>query len=275
MLLDCAGKSLDLSTPKVMGVLNITPDSFSDGGRWLSLDAAIRQAEMMQEAGAAIIDVGGESTRPGAPAVDLEAEKERVLPIIEALASRLQVPISVDTSKPAVMRAAVNAGAGLVNDVMALQAESALDVAAELGCPVCLMHMQGSPRTMQANPSYTDVVADVQRFLLQRAEAAIAAGVAAKNILLDPGFGFGKTVAHNYQLLAQLERLVGQYPLLVGMSRKSMLGAVTGHPVDKRLHAGIAAATIASLKGAAIIRTHDVAETVDAITICNATLEGV
>lgn len=268
--MNCAGKKLDLSTPQVMGILNVTPDSFSDGGRWSATDAAIAQAELMVEQGAAIIDIGGESTRPGAPAVTEADELARVIPVIEALAPRLAVPISIDTSKPAVMRAAVAAGAGMVNDVMALQANGALAAAAELAVPVCLMHMQGSPRTMQADPQYDDVVAEVGEFLNARVGAAIEAGVVADNILLDPGFCFGKTLAHNYALLSGLERLRGDFPLLVGMSRKSMLGNLLGKPVDQRLHAGLAAATIAVMKGAAIVRTHDVAETVDALKVCAA-----
>lgn len=267
----CGDKVVDLSKPCVMAVLNLTPDSFSDGGRWTQLDAAIAQAELMVEQGAAIIDVGGESTRPGAPDVDVQEELARVLPVIEALAPRLSIPISIDSSKPAVMRAAVHAGAGLINDVAALTADGALAVAAEAAVPVCLMHMQGSPRTMQAAPRYTNVVDEVRVFLNNRALAARQAGVEAHNILLDPGFGFGKTLEHNYQLLAGLEQLLGDYPLLVGMSRKSMLGLVLDKPVDERLHGGVAAATIAAIKGAAIIRTHDVAETVDALKIYNAT----
>jgi dihydropteroate synthase len=268
--MNCAGKTLDLSTPQVMGVLNVTPDSFSDGGRWSAADAAIAQAELMVEQGAAIIDIGGESTRPGAPAVTEADELARVLPVIEALAPRLTVPISIDTSKPAVMRAAVAAGAGLINDVMALQVDGALEAATELAVPVCLMHMQGSPRTMQENPQYGDVLTEVKTFLLARVEAALAAGVTAENILLDPGFGFGKSLEHNYELLAGLEQLRGDFPLLVGMSRKSMLGLVLDKPVNQRLHGGLAAATIAVIKGAAIVRTHDVAETVDALKVCAA-----
>ena len=271
MYLDCAGKSLDLRGPQVMGVLNVTPDSFSDGGRWNQRDEAIAQAEAMVEQGAAIVDVGGESTRPGAPAVPVEDELARVMPIVEALASRLPVPLSIDTSKSEVMRAAVGGGVGLINDVLALQAEGALAAASELAVPVCLMHMQGSPRTMQDNPEYENVVDDVATFLRQRAEAAIQAGVTPQNILLDPGFGFGKTLTHNYQLLSALDALSDDYPLLVGMSRKSMLGNLLNRPVDERLAGGLAAATIAAMKGAKIIRTHDVAETVDALKVVSAT----
>lgn len=272
MKLDCAGKPVSLQNAVVMGVLNVTPDSFSDGGRWLHFDAAIERAQQMVAEGAAIIDVGGESTRPGAAPVSVEQELQRVVPLIEALAPAISVPISIDTSKPAVMQAAVEAGAGMINDVAALQAEGALAVAAKLAVPVCLMHMQGQPRTMQNNPEYDDVVADVRQFLLKRAQLAQAAGIEKHNIVLDPGFGFGKTLTHNYQLLAGLPGLAGDYPLLVGMSRKSMLGAVLDKPVEERLYGGLAAATIAALNGANIIRTHDVAATADAIKIITATV---
>jgi len=274
MQLDCAGKILDLSSPKVMGVLNVTPDSFSDGGQWVDLSPAIEHAQQMVAAGAAIIDVGGESTRPGAPEVSIEDELARVIPLIEALAPQLAVPISVDTSKAEVMRAAVAAGAGLINDVCALQAPGSLAAAAELQVPVCLMHMQGTPRTMQSAPSYENVVREVADFLRARAVAAEQAGVRADQIVLDPGFGFGKTLAHNYQLLAGLQQLPPEYPWLVGMSRKRMLGDVLDQPVNKRLHGGLAAATIAAIKGASIVRTHDVAATVDALKITTATLAG-
>lgn len=274
MILDCGGKPLDLSTPQVMGVLNVTPDSFSDGGQWLSLDAAIGHAQTMASQGAAIIDIGGESTRPGAAEVGLDDELQRVIPLIEALAPQLDIPISVDTSKPEVMRQAVAAGAGLINDVYALRMPGALAMAAQLGVPLCLMHMQGTPRSMQHAPQYRNVVDEVADFLEQRAAEAERAGVLPKNILLDPGFGFGKTTAHNYQLLAGLDQLVGRYPLLVGMSRKRMLAEVLDQPLNKRLHGGLAAATIAAIKGAAIVRTHDVAETVDALKITTATLLG-
>lgn len=274
MLLNCAGKTVDLSTPKVMGVLNVTPDSFSDGGQWAALDAAVAHAKTMATAGAAFIDVGGESTRPGAPEVALEDELQRVVPVVTALASELDIAISVDTSKPEVMRAAVAAGAGLINDVCALQQPGALQAAAELDVPVCLMHMQGTPRSMQQSPQYIDVVEEVLEFLAAKALEAEQAGISCERILLDPGFGFGKTCDHNYQLLAGLDQFIGKYPLLVGMSRKRMLGDVLDQPVEKRLHGGLAAATIAAIKGASIIRTHDVAETVDAIKITTATLLG-
>ena len=274
MQLNCAGKILDLSTPKVMGVLNVTPDSFSDGGQWVDLSAAIEHAQQMVADGAAIIDIGGESTRPGAPEVSTEDELRRVLPLVEALAPLINVPISVDTSKAEVMRQAVAAGAGLINDVCALQMPAALETAARLQVPVCLMHMQGTPRTMQAAPNYKDVVQEVAAFLHERAAVAEQAGIRPDQILLDPGFGFGKTLAHNYQLLAGLEQLPSAYPMLVGMSRKRMLGDVLDQPVNKRLHGGLAAATIAAIKGASIVRTHDVAATVDALKITSATLTG-
>ena len=271
MLLDCAGKPLDLSQPQVMGVLNVTPDSFSDGGDFFSTDAALERARRMVEEGAAIIDVGGESTRPGAQPVPLDEELRRVLPVIEALHGSLPVPVSVDTRKPRVMSAAVAAGAGLINDVNALRAEGAAAVAAGLGVPVCLMHMQGEPQSMQAAPRYTHVVEEVTGFLLDRARACIAAGVARHRILLDPGFGFGKTVEHNLRLLRHLDRLVAHgYPVLVGLSRKSMIGHILGLPVDKRLYPGVALAVLAVWQGAAIVRCHDVRETREAIRMCRA-----
>lgn len=268
-ILDCNGKPLDLSRPQVMGVLNVTPDSFSDGGEFLAIDQAVAQAQRMVEEGAAIIDIGGESTRPGAQPVPLDEELRRVLPVIEALQSTIPVPVSIDTQKPEVMRAAVAAGAGLINDVGALQAKGAIATAAELGVPVCLMHMQGPPETMQDHPEYRDVVGEVADFLAARADACIAAGIPAGRILVDPGFGFGKTVEHNLQLLRQLGRLVSQgYPVLVGLSRKSFIGKVMDLPVDKRLYPGIVLAVLAAWQGAAVIRTHDVQETVEAVRMC-------
>lgn len=266
MLLDCAGKPLDLSVPRVMGILNITPDSFSDGGRYLDPAVAVTRARQMVAEGAAIIDVGGESTRPGAAAVAVEEEIARVVPVIQALAAELPVPVSVDTSKPEVMRAAVAAGAGLINDVCALQQPGALAAAAELQVPVCLMHMQGEPRTMQQAPQYADVVAEVREFLAQRVEECIAAGIARERILLDPGFGFGKTLAHNLSLLKHLPMLhdLGQ-PLLVGMSRKSMIGAVLDVPLADRLYGSVAVATLGAWLGAAIVRVHDVKASADAL----------
>jgi dihydropteroate synthase len=271
MWLDCGGKGLDLSRPQVMGVLNVTPDSFSDGGDFFSPDAALERARTMVGEGAAIIDVGGESTRPGAQPVAPHEELRRVLPVIEALSAALPVPVSIDTRKPQVMRAAVAAGAGLINDVNALRAEGALTAAVEFGVPVCLMHMRGEPRTMQRAPSYTDVVGEVAGFLLERAHACEAAGVARERILLDPGFGFGKTAGHNLLLLRHLDRLTAEgYPVLVGLSRKSLIGQILGLPVDKRVYAGVALAVLAVWQGAAMVRTHDVRATCEAIRMCQA-----
>ncbi len=254
--------------PRVMGVLNVTPDSFSDGGRWLGRDAALRHAEAMVRDGADIIDIGGESTRPGAGAVSEEEELARVIPVIEALTGRVEAVLSVDTSKPAVMRAAAAAGAGMINDVAALRHEGALEAAAGLGLPVCLMHMQGEPRTMQSNPRYDDVVAEVEAFLLARCEAAEEAGIPRDRLIVDPGFGFGKTLDHNLALLRALPRLCGHgIPVLAGLSRKSMLQPLTGRPVEARLAGSLALALAAARGGAAIIRVHDVAETVDALRV--------
>jgi len=271
MLLDCAGKLLDLSQPQIMGILNVTPDSFSDGGDFYSITTALERARRMVDEGAAIIDVGGESTRPGAQPVTLDEELRRVLPVIEALHDTLPVPVSVDTRKPQVMRAAVAAGAGMINDVNALRAEGATGVAADLGVPVCLMHMQGEPESMQTAPRYTDVVDEVIGFLLDRASDCLEAGVSRERILLDPGFGFGKTAGHNLRLLRHLDRLTGLgYPVLVGLSRKSLIGQVLGLPVDKRLYPGVALAVLAVWQGAAIVRCHDVRETREAIRMCQA-----
>ncbi|MGD8378033.1 MAG: dihydropteroate synthase [Gammaproteobacteria bacterium] len=262
------GFGLDLSRPRVMGVLNVTPDSFSDGGRFLDTAAAIRRVREMVAEGADIIDIGGESTRPGAEPVPVEQELERVLPVIRAIAPECRVPISVDTSKPEVMRAAVEAGASLINDVYGLRMPGAPEAAAACGVPVCIMHMQGEPRTMQANPQYADVVADVSKFLGERVNVAIDAGVSRDNILLDPGFGFGKSVDHNLELLARLGELraLGR-PLLVGLSRKSLIGKLTGAPADQRLPGSLALAVLAASAGAAIVRVHDVAATVQALTV--------
>lgn len=257
-----------------MGILNVTPDSFSDGGRFISTTAALRQAEAMVIAGAAIIDVGGESTRPGAAAVNEALELERVIPVIDAIRSRFDVPVCVDTSKPGVMRAAVAAGAEMINDIRALQLEGALDAAVDLQKPVCLMHMRGQPRTMQQDPAYADVVGEVTQFLRERVAQCTAAGLAKNLIVVDPGFGFGKTAEHNFMLLAQLRKLeaIGQ-PVLVGVSRKAALGLVTGRDVGERLAASIAAAVLAVTRGAHIVRAHDVAETVDALKIVCAVTE--
>lgn len=255
-----------------MGILNVTPDSFSDGGQFQALDAAVAGAREMQKAGAAVIDVGGESTRPGADPVSEAEELARVVPVVEALTSEMDIIVSVDTTKPAVMRAAVQAGASLINDVMALQATGALEAAADSGAGVCLMHMQGEPRTMQQHPVYEDVVADVRRFLQERISAANAAGIDSARLVLDPGFGFGKTLDHNLALLAELDQFTDLgIPLLAGISRKSMIGTLLGErPVEGRLHGSVAAAVIAAMKGARILRVHDVAETVDALKLVTA-----
>lgn len=252
----------------VMGVLNVTPDSFSDGGRYLGVADALEQASRMVGEGADILDIGGESTRPGASAVSAAEELERIIPVIERLRVEFDVPISVDTSKAEVMRAAVLAGATMINDVCALQSPGSMDVAAELAVPVCLMHMLGEPRTMQDAPEYEDVVDDVCQFLQNRIDACLAAGISRARVIVDPGFGFGKTLAHNLALLRNLDRIAALgYPVLAGLSRKSMLGQILDRPVDKRLYGGLAMAILARQKGAAIIRVHDVAETVDALRV--------
>lgn len=259
---------LDLSRPLVMGIVNVTPDSFSDGGRHASTAAALRHCEQLLKEGADILDIGGESTRPGAAAASLEEELARVLPVLkEAVA--LGVPVSVDTYKPEVMRAALDAGVDIINDIQALRLPGALALVAGHGrCGVCLMHMQGEPRSMQAAPAYGDVVAEVRDFLAARLAAAEAAGIARERVTLDPGIGFGKTVDHNFALLArQRELLALDVPLLVGWSRKSSLGAVTGRPVEDRVHASVAAALASVLHGAAIVRVHDVAATVQALQV--------
>jgi dihydropteroate synthase len=271
MTIDCAGKSLDLSRPQVMGILNITPDSFSDGGDFFAQEQAVDHAVRMVEEGAAIIDVGGESTRPGAAPVPVDEELRRVIPVIEALRTVLAVPVSIDTRRPEVMQAAVAAGAGLINDVNALQAPGAVELAARLGVPVCLMHMQGTPESMQQQPGYRDVVTEVRDFLLARASLCVQQGLAREQILLDPGFGFGKTTLHNLLLLQHLEQLVATgFPVLAGLSRKSMIGQTLGLAVDQRLYPGIALAVLAVWKGAAIVRCHDVRETREAILMCQA-----
>jgi len=254
-----------------MGILNITPDSFSDGGFFLAREQAVVHAHRMVEEGADILDIGGESTRPGARPVSVGEELDRVIPVIEALAKELPLPISVDTSKPEVMRAAVAAGAGLINDVRALREPDALDTAASLDLPVCLMHMQGEPRSMQANPHYDDVVGDVCAFLAARIEAATTAGIRRDRIVIDPGFGFGKSVAHNLVLLRRLpEFQVLGAPILVGLSRKSMIGALLGLPVEQRVNASVALALIAVQNGANIVRVHDVRATREAIRMWEA-----
>jgi dihydropteroate synthase len=271
MKLRLSSATLDLSRPIVMGILNVTPDSFSDGGRFDRFDAAIRHAERMAAEGAAIIDVGGESTRPGADAVPAAKEIERVVPLIEAIAARTGVPLSVDTSKPEVMQAAVAAGAVMLNDVYALRRDGALAMAASLDVAVCLMHMQGEPRTMQADPRYDDVAGEVADFLSRRVVACVAAGMERSRIAVDPGFGFGKTDRHNVELLSNLQRIQALgLPLLVGLSRKNTLGKLTGQPVEGRLAAGIAAAVLAVERGAHIVRTHDVRATLDALNVATA-----
>lgn len=266
----CGNYTLDLSRPIVMGIVNVTPDSFSDGGQFAAAELAIAHGMALVEEGASILDIGGESTRPGAEPVPLEEELRRVIPVIEGLVAA-GVPISIDTYKPEVMRAAIAAGASIVNDVFALQQPGALEAVAESEAGVCLMHSQGTPQTMQLDPQYEDVVAEVAEFLRLRMEAALAAGIAKDRITLDPGFGFGKRSVHNIALLHDLDALgvLGQ-PLLVGLSRKSVLGHLTGGDVDARLHASLSAAVIAAMKGARILRVHDVKATVDALKILTA-----
>ncbi len=270
--LDCAGRILVLDRPRVMGIVNVTPDSFSDGGEHATTDAAIAHALRLAEEGADLLDIGGESTRPGADDVSVEEELRRVITVIERLSKATSLPISIDTSKPEVMRAAVAAGAGMINDVYALRRDGALDAAAELGVPVVLMHMLGEPRSMQDAPEYDDVVADVHRFLAERIFAAEMSGIPKKRIVVDPGFGFGKTTAHNLTLLAQLERFIDLgVPVLAGLSRKRTIGELTGRddPHD-RVHGSVAAHVIAAQRGAKLLRVHDVAATVDALKVWNA-----
>jgi dihydropteroate synthase len=270
MILRCGSHELDLGSTQVMGVVNVTPDSFSDGGQFADSAAAIAHARRLRDDGAAIIDVGGESTRPGAAAVPEDVELARVLPVIEALAGDGAI-VSVDTMKPGVMRAAIAAGASMVNDVRALQAPGAVAAVAAGNAAVCLMHMQGEPRSMQAEPRYGDVVAEVSAFLRARAAACEAAGVARERIAVDPGFGFGKTVAHNLQLLRELRTIAALgYPVIAGLSRKSTLGVLTGRVPGERLAASVAAALAAVEHGAAIVRVHDVLETVDALKVWSA-----
>lgn len=270
MVLDCGGRPLDLSHVAVMGILNVTPDSFSDGGVFLNPDKAIAQAHAMVAQGAAIIDVGGESTRPGAGAVTATEEVDRVAPVIERLVHEVAVPISVDTSKPEVMRAAVAAGAGLINDVRALREPGALETAAISGRPVCLMHMRGEPRTMQHDPAYDDVVSEVRDFLVARMDAATTAGIPRERIIVDPGFGFGKAAEHNVALLRRLHELADLAPVLAGLSRKSMIAKLIGLPLERRLFASVALALIAAQNGARIIRAHDVGATVEAMRMLEA-----
>jgi len=273
--LDLRGRRLDLDRPAVMGILNLTPDSFSDGARYTGRDVALRRIEQMAREGADIIDVGGESTRPGARRVGVTEELDRVLGVIERAPSVTDRPVSVDTSKPEVMRAAAAAGAAMVNDVRALRTAGALEAVRDTGVAVCLMHMQGDPRTMQAAPAYADVVEEVAGFLLERRAACLAGGIAADRIALDPGFGFGKSLAHNLELLRRLDRLADLgSPLLVGLSRKSMIGAIIDRPVDERVTASVAAALIAVERGARIVRVHDVRPTREALDILEAVADG-
>ena len=274
-IFSCGKFQLDLSRPHIMGIVNVTPDSFSDGGKHHSTERAIEHALRLIEEGADILDIGGESTRPGATPVSLEDELARVVPVIQQLAPQIGVPISIDTYKPEVMKAAIDAGADIVNDVGALQEPGALEAVANSHAGVCLMHMQGTPQTMQLDPQYSDVVAEVKDFLQSRMRAAVDAGIVAERIVLDPGFGFGKRTQHNIALLQALPSLseLGR-PLLVGLSRKSVLGYLTGNDVHARLHASIAASVISAMKGAKIIRVHDVKATADALKIAAAVLSG-
>ena len=268
----CCGKHiLDLSSPHVMGILNVTPDSFSDGGRYSALDTALRRAVEMRAAGASIIDIGGESTRPGAALVSTQQELDRVGPLVELIARECDVIISVDTSTPAVMRESARLGAGMINDVRALQRDGAMDAAAATDLPVCLMHMRGEPQTMQEAPYYDDVAAEVAVFLKERIDACTQAGISTERIVLDPGFGFAKNTQHNYELFKRLPELLAlQCPLLVGVSRKSMVGNILEKAVDQRLYGSLALAVMAMERGTKILRVHDVEETMDVLKIFNA-----
>lgn len=277
-ILSCGKHILDISRPVVMGILNTTPDSFSDGGNSyinnrLSIDVAVRRAEQMLADGAAIIDVGGESTRPGAAPVSEQEELDRVIPVVEALVTKLGALVSVDTSTARVIRESASCGAGIINDVRALQREGALQAAASSGLPICLMHMQGQPDSMQVNPAYEDVVADVREFLLKRTQACLDAGISHNQIILDPGFGFGKTLTHNLALLQRLPEIEALgFPVLVGMSRKSMIAQLLNRAIDERLAGSLALAMLAAQRGAAIIRVHDVAATVDVLKVVSTVL---
>jgi len=273
MILNCGDKTLDLSRPQVMGVLNVTPDSFSDGGRYRDRRMAVERAGVMVAEGAAVIDIGGESTRPGAAPVPVDEELRRVIPVIEAVHAAYPVVVSVDTSQPRVMAEAAAAGAGMINDVRALGVPGAAAAAAEAGIPVCLMHMQGEPPTMQRRPRYQDVVVEVKAALAARVAAAMAAGIPRERLLVDPGFCFGKTLAHNMALMRHLEAFQSlELPVVVGVSRKSMIGELLGTAVDQRLYGGLALAVMAVMKGAAVVRTHDVRATREAISICHRVL---
>ena len=268
MILSSKGRKLDLAAPQIMGILNVTPDSFSDGARYQHLDKALFHAEQMIRDGASIIDIGGESTRPGADEVSLDEELYRVIPVIERFASELDVWLSVDTYKPEVMNESIRAGAHLINDICALQEPGALSVVAESGVPVCLMHMQGKPRTMQQAPHYNNLCGEVYAFFQERINTALVAGIKKEHLILDPGFGFGKTLEQNYELLGRLDHFhTLDLPLLVGMSRKSMIGQLLDRPVTERTAGSIAAALFAVQQGASIIRVHDVKETADALHV--------
>jgi len=269
----CGRFQLDLTRPHVMGIVNVTPDSFSDGGKYSSVDLAIEHALQLIAEGADILDIGGESTRPGATPVGLDEELKRVIPVIEALSKVTTVPLSIDTYKPGVMRAAIQAGVDIVNDICALREEGALEIVANSNAGVCLMHMQGTPQTMQVNPQYNDVVTEVKQFLADRVDACLKYGIASERITLDPGFGFGKTTAHNVALIQHLDSFAELgFPLLVGLSRKSVLGRIAGGDEQQRLHAGLAASVISVMKGAKIVRVHDVKATVDALKVVAAVM---
>jgi len=271
-LFNCGKFQLNLNRPHVMGIVNVTPDSFSDGGKYTSTDLAVAHGLELIAEGADILDIGGESTRPGAEPVSLDEELRRVIPVIEALHAVSTVPLSIDTYKPEVMRQAIAAGIDIVNDVRALQEEQAVQIVANSNVGVCLMHMQGMPQTMQIAPSYQDVVAEVKQFLIERMQVVMSAGIAQERIVLDPGFGFGKTTAHNIVLIQHLGEIGELGPLLVGLSRKAVLGKIAGGDEQQRLHAGLAASVISAMKGAKIVRVHDVKATVDALKVVTAVL---
>lgn len=273
IILHCGNRDLSLDRPRVMGILNITPDSFSDGGQYLSLDSALAQAESMVRAGADIIDVGGESTRPGAADVPLQREMDRVLPVVEGISSQLDTVVSLDTSKPSVMREGCRVGAGMINDVRALLEPGAVQAVQETGLPVCLMHMQGEPRSMQNAPVYGDVVAEVIEFLMKRRQVCIDAGVAASQILLDPGFGFGKNLGHNLMLLKRLGELCTYAPVLIGLSRKRMFAQILNSDTASRVVPSVSAALLCVQNGASIVRVHDVEPTVQALAVYQAVIE--
>lgn len=268
MILKANNKELDLKTARVMGILNVTPDSFSDGGHFHSIEDAFARAKKMIEAGVSIIDIGGESTRPGAPDVSLKEELQRTIPVIKAIREKHDVWISIDTSKAEVMRQAILAGADMINDVRALLEPNALEIAAQFDVPVCLMHMQGQPRTMQSNPNYNDVIVDIGTFLAERVEACERAGINKNRIVLDPGFGFGKSLQHNYEILDKLSDFHQfGFPILAGMSRKSMIFKLLNKKPSETVAASVACATVAAMKGAQILRVHDFEETLDALKI--------